>query len=73
MNPDPSFPVKHSDPAPAVTHAWVLFDTPGVARIGPYERAVKYHVESVEAERLVSVKGFTYTTAPDAALPSEEH
>lgn len=46
----------------------IVFDRPGVQRIGDYLPNKVYQVNAAEAERLVSVKGFRYADPePDPA------
>ena len=49
------------------TTSWVMFDTPGVLRIGPYVRGQAYEVDAAEARRLIEVKGFKTATPPAGA------
>lgn len=62
---------KAAQAAEQAAPVWVMFDTPGVPRIGPYERDTPYQVDAVEAERLINVKGFQRTTAPVATNNEE--
>lgn len=50
----------------------VVFDTPGVASIGPYQHGIKYDVAADEAQRLIKVKGFRRVDAGKTATTENE-
>lgn len=63
--PRTAFHVNPGAEQGAVQHeVAVMFDTPGVLRIGPYAREQIYRVPAAEARRLIDIKGFKPVTPP---------